>query len=284
MRWLRMAVILWASSTGINATEPATEDPASAVPPTGALIGRFVLDGDPPPPSELELIVLSHIEYKVPDESLLVDKSGGIANVVVWARNKNLPTPPADNLVPVTLTLREGRFSPHVLAVDTRREIVLKNEGDFTTSFCLDANDYPCVMVRPEEQRTLRSFITPVWQPPSRIYLQSDKTIKPAWLLKRPNSFMAVSDPQGNFRLENLPLGKHDFQVWHELADDLNTATWPEGRFSVEIKPGDNDLGTIKLPVKLFPKPPKPVATVPRYGTPTLAPPRPASVRSSKRN
>jgi hypothetical protein len=77
-----------------------------------------------------------------------------------------------------------------------------------------------------------------------------------AYVLPRDNPYFAVSKDDGAFEIKDLPAGKKlEFQVWHEVARDfkkLERKGWTKGRFSFEIKPGDNDLGEIRFDEKLF--------------------------------
>jgi hypothetical protein len=56
-----------------------------------------------------------------------------------------------------------------------------------------------------------------------------------------------VSKSDGTFSISKLPVGNLEFQVWHERVGYLVTPSWPRGRFEVQIRPGRNNLGTIKL-------------------------------------
>ena len=47
-------------------------------------------------------------------------------------------------------------------------------------------------------------------------------------------------------------VGQLEFQVWHERVGYLATPDWTKGRFEMEIKPGVNDLGTIKVAASLL--------------------------------
>ena len=42
-------------------------------------------------------------------------------------------------------------------------------------------------------------------------------------------------------------MGQWEFQAWHEKVGYLATPEWPKGRFRFTVKPGSNDLGTIKI-------------------------------------
>jgi hypothetical protein len=75
------------------------------------------------------------------------------------------------------------------------------------------------------------------------------------YILPRNNPYAAVSKEDGTFKIEKLPVGELEFQVWQERMGyvDLPSAkpAMPKGRFKITIKPGANDLGVIKVDPKL---------------------------------
>ena len=73
-----------------------------------------------------------------------------------------------------------------------------------------------------------------------------------AWILPLPHHYHGVSGTDGTFKIENLPIGKWEFQTWQERTGYLHTKNWKRGRFTVEIKPGENDLGEIRLEPRQF--------------------------------
>ena len=74
------------------------------------------------------------------------------------------------------------------------------------------------------------------------------------WILPRDNPYMAISKKDGTFAIAKLPVGQWEFQAWHERTENLERLEWPKGRFKVTVKAGQNDLGSIKLPSKMFEK------------------------------
>ena len=62
-----------------------------------------------------------------------------------------------------------------------------------------------------------------------------------AYHLPIDHPFVALSGEDGTFEIKDLPAGKHEFKVWHEAGQLL------EKSLMVTIKPGDNDLLTIKV-------------------------------------
>ena len=78
------------------------------------------------------------------------------------------------------------------------------------------------------------------------------------WLLVRANPYMTVSDENGRFEIEKLPVGKHTFQLWHERIGWLREIqigmhkTDERGRLTVTVEPGENDLHFAELAPELF--------------------------------
>src|SRR5690606_22273805 len=84
-------------AAGIEATQTTVEASTNAVEASGTLTGRFVFDGVPPMPKDLKPPKISTRdgreisptgkelieEDRIVDESLLVDRNGGIENVFV---------------------------------------------------------------------------------------------------------------------------------------------------------------------------------------------------------
>jgi len=56
-----------------------------------------------------------------------------------------------------------------------------------------------------------------------------------AYLLIQDHGYGAVSAADGTFTIPDLPVGKHRFDIWHE-------GNYLQQNFTVEIKPGDNDI------------------------------------------
>ncbi len=233
-------------------------------PTTGSLTIRFEYAGTPPERKEIKEYIwpaksddreLGRIDInnvagaKVFDESLVVGKDRGITNVLIWVRSPNIPAPPVGNLSPTTITLEKGRISPHVAAFQGPRELLWKNE---TTTLCnINFNESGFGVNRRLEAGEQASCKVPVDtahfdNAPVNI-ISNDHLWLKGWLLVRPNPYVAVSDEHGVARIENLPLGKWEFQVWHERAGWIQTIDWQRGRFEKEIEAGENDLGTRKL-------------------------------------
>lgn len=231
------------------------------------LTGRFVIEGTPPKPAKLK--VDKDVEccgnFDIRDESLLVGKDGGLANVYVYLRTK---------------TREKVKICPE-LAANAKKQVVLDNRDCIFAPHCLsiwtDKQELSIVNSDPVAQNVAFS---PLGGKPANIVLPAppDKAAKATWKFKKKqrlpvtiacnyhpweiayilpldHPYCAISKADGTFRIPKLPVGaKLEFQVWQERIGYLATDDWKRGRIKIQIKPGTNDLGTIKLPLDKFSK------------------------------
>jgi hypothetical protein len=225
----------------------------------GDLRGRFVFDGKAPAPKPLDVARLRDgalfAGLGLHDESLLVDKGGGLANVLVYALGtggKAHPDYAKDAAAKVRLTARGGRFEPHFLTLRTSQTLLLTNAERVAMNFKYNpppgGDDFNLLLPPGEEkERRLKNL--------QRIPGLVNCSIHPwmrAWVWPHEGPYATVSGADGTFVLAKLPVGEWEFQAWHERSGWVNARVWTKGRFKVRIKPGKNDLGTIKLAPALF--------------------------------
>jgi hypothetical protein len=225
-------------------------------PQTGTLKGRFIYNGSAPEPAVIVPNVNPQAfgEYRIIDESLLVPRMLGVQNILIWVQSKDIPVPVPGKLDPVTVQFKEGRFAPHAIAFQVPRDLVLKNGDEFVVCSFLGGmalNPAFRLGVPPQQQRLVTI------KEPEAAPLPLQSSLYPwvkSWILPLHHPYFAVTDEGGQFKIENLPLGTWQFQVWHERKGNLETRDWKRGRFTLGIKPGENDLGVIKIDPKLLEK------------------------------
>ncbi|HEX4130660.1 MAG TPA: hypothetical protein VHZ24_11510 [Pirellulales bacterium] len=227
----------------------------------GNVKAKFVYGGSPPTPAKIDANKDQQVCATPPqlvDESLLVDPNGGIANVLLYVRTKGVKVHPDYEKTAndkIDFDNKHCRFDPHVLAVRVSQTILFKNTDPIghNTNY-QPIGDTPVNPLLPggaeAPYKSNRSQITP--QPVSC-------NIHPwmkGYILARDNPYMAISAPDGTLEIKNLPTGEIEFQAWQEKSGYLavTTPSWPKGRFTHTVKPGDNDLGTIKVDPALFNK------------------------------
>ncbi len=234
----------------------------------GNLTGRFLYGGEPPAPVKLELNkdvdVCSPFEPHA--EQLLVNKENqGLANVVLWLEMPGRgQVPPIHESYAktakqeVVITNQKCQFSPHVTLLRTSQKLSLKNEDTIphNTSAALKRN-LPFNVVTPpgtDDQRSVRK----AERKPLKISCSIHAWMT-GWLLVQDHPYMAVTDAEGRFKIENLPVGEWTFQVWHEIPQAITAASkngkktaWKQGEVTVTIQKGENEFGEWTLAPQLF--------------------------------
>lgn len=232
----------------------------------GTLKGRFVFDGPPPAGATLDVNKdLECCKVKHKDESLVVSPDGGIANVVVYLKTDlkkaKLGVHPdydasADDQV--VLDNHTCRFEPHVLAMRTSQKLLVKNTDDCSHNTNISplggGGINPLIPAGGDiEHKFNRQQNLPV-----PVACNIHPWMK-AYVLPRENPYFAVTDADGNFEIKNVPAGADlEFQIWQEssgyVTGEVGKLKIEKGKLTYKLKPGDNDLGTIKLKPAIFKK------------------------------
>jgi hypothetical protein len=233
----------------------------------GSLSGTFLYGGDPPTPAKLT--PTKDVEYcgkfDLVDEKIIVNpENKGLANVVITlnpARGVKVPVHPdyESSAAGEVVMKNDGcRFEPRVALVRTTQTLVIANPDAVAHNSKLDclANNGRNPII-PAGQNVKEKFTKE-----ERLPVNVSCSIHP-WMSGRvvikEHPYMAVTDKDGNFTIANLPAGTWEFQIWHEspgyvqdVSVDGKKTKWSRGRVEVEIKPGDNKLGTIEMPAASF--------------------------------
>ncbi|MBL7044182.1 MAG: hypothetical protein ISR77_36470 [Pirellulaceae bacterium] len=224
------------------------------------LTGRFVYDGTAP--ERKKLTVDKDVEccgkFDIRDESLMVDKDGGLGNVFIYVRSRRVDVcPELEQSVKdkVVLDNRDCIFKPHCMTIwYTKQTFEIVNSDPVGQNVAFSPIfDTPQNIVLPVKGKATHTFGRNQTIPVKIVC--NYHPWESAYILPRDNPYAAVSKPDGTFRLTNLPVGELEFQVWQERSGYVATPDWARGRFKMEIKSGVNDLGTVKLDPELFAEP-----------------------------
>jgi hypothetical protein len=253
---------LLAKSAPIGASGAQTETAAKA---TGwaTLKGRFAFDGEPPKPKPLDVNKDQSVCGKHPlvNESLEVGSDRGLANVVLFVRNRKVEVHPdyaADATKPVLLDNSGCRFEPHIATVRTGQPLLVKNSDPVShnTNADLKSNDPFNVVIAGNSDSQQK--LTSAEAVPAVVSCTIHPWMK-GYVLVQPHPYMVVSKKDGTFEIKNLPAGVPlEFQLWHEASSGKNGALAIEagdvksqdnGRFSITLQPDEvRDLKEIKVP------------------------------------
>ena len=232
----------------------------------GTIKGRFTFGGAAPTAAELKADKDVEVcgKHKLVSEELVVGTDKGIANVVVYVRDKGVKVNPAAaeaaKTVKPVLDNAGCRFEPHVVFVQTGQELVIKNSDSVGhNSNVATVKNPPSNNLIPAGQQATTSFSSDE-AIPAQVTCNIHPWMK-AWLLVRPNPYGAVSKADGSFEIKDVPAGEVELQFWHEKAGYIGEMTIggksekaSKGRKKVTVAAGGTDLGEIVLEPAVFNK------------------------------
>jgi plastocyanin len=238
--------------------------PSGASAEWGTLKGRFVLNGELP--AAAALTVDKDVEvcgkHKLVSEEVVVGENKGVANVVVFVRDKKVKVKPeleaaAKDAKPVLDNLN-CRFEPHVLFVQAGQDLVIKNSDPVGhNSNIATVKNAPSNNLIPAGGQVTAKFGSDE-AIPAQVTCNIHPWMK-GWIVVRNNPYATVSKADGSFELADLPAEEVELQFWHEKAGYIGEMTIngkaekvSKGRKKMKVAAGETDLGEIGLDAKLF--------------------------------
>ncbi|MGB8854742.1 MAG: hypothetical protein WCC69_14400 [Pirellulales bacterium] len=232
----------------------------------GSIKGRFVFGGDAPAASELKADKDVEVcgKHKLVAEELVVGADKGIANVVVYVRDKGVKVNPELAAAAASqkpeLDNKDCRFEPHVQFVQTGQEFIIKNSDSVGhNSNVATVKNPPSNNLIPAGGQSTVKF-TSDEAIPAQVTCNIHPWMK-AWLVVRPNPYAAVSKADGSFEIKGVPAGEVELQFWHEKAGYIGEMTMggkaekaAKGRKKVAVAATGTDLGEIVLAPGVFQK------------------------------
>ena len=160
---------------------------------------------------------------------------------------------------PVEIDNKNCRFVPHALFVRTGQTLKLKNSDDVGHNChitCFNNEENINLSPGTSVDVTLKN----PEKIPGNVTCDVHKWMD-AVVLVRDEPYVAITDVDGNFLIENIPTGTWRFQFWHKKAGYLRQLQVPghkvgrKGEIEVTIKNGETlDLGKLIFPAKHFKK------------------------------
>ncbi len=233
----------------------------------GNLKGRVVYGGEKP--AVMFETISADKEFCSPhkpvNESIVVGDGNGLANVVVFLYVATGGKAPAVHpsyeetaKAVVEMNNEKCRFEPHVVLLRTTQTLALGNKDTVGHNSKVDTFSTPSINPIIPAGGVYEHSLPAEERLPARVSCSIHPWMR-GWIVVKESPYMAVTNEKGEFEIANLPVGSLTFQFWQETAgyldkvqvDGKDTA-WARGRVDVEIKPGDNDLGTITVPAAEF--------------------------------
>ena len=184
----------------------------------------------------------------IPDDTLVVNPANnGIANVFIYLRKAPADVHPDLKAVPTTKPVLDQlgcRFLPHGLTLRVGQSVQCINSdgaahnlhtnpvAGTSENFIVQPNDKVGKDVKFALNETL----------PVKVNCDIHSWMDAYWLVSD-HPYVAVTDADGKFKIENLPVGEHEFRVWHERQGYLNRT------YKVKVVAGQNPpLAVEKVP------------------------------------
>lgn len=219
----------------------------------GSIRGQIVVEGEIP---ERQLLIAKDANVKDQQvcaakdhyaEDLLIDKeSRGLANVFVYLAKKPKSIHP-DLVEPgksdVSFAHEGCQFMPHCLVVRVGQTIQIGNEDAIShnTHAYPSRNSVISVGFAPmmKEPLPYRCRIAEAF--PFKVGCDYHPWMIGYWLIVD-HPYAALTDKDGKFQIDQLPVGEHTFKIWHERSGYL------ERSFKITVTAGDAvELPTMKL-------------------------------------
>ncbi len=218
-------LVVAALSPAQDAVEPATEKPYVRTGAEATLSGRINLAGKLPRPRVLDMSadLACYRVNRRPRSEWFKGNRGRLANVFVYVKSEVLDAytfaPPHS---PAILEHKGCRYVPHVLGMQLGQQLMIFNRDP------TQHNTHPVPKTNREWNQTQAEGsppITRMFELPETFILFKDN--QHPWENARvgifTNPFFAISDQNGNYRIEGLPAGRYTVVAWHERLGEQSS-------------------------------------------------------------
>ncbi|MBX3421013.1 MAG: methylamine utilization protein [Pirellulaceae bacterium] len=235
---------------------------------TATLRLKIVVDGQVPVAKKLDNINDAFCaENPIVSDALIVGPGGALKNfAVIFDEEKSKLKVPADMLkAPEASHVLDNvkcMFEPKVIVARSGQTISVKNSDNTGHNANFQFFNNPAT-----------NFLVPAGQ--SKDYVLKPNLIEPtampvvcnvhpwmkAFVIVKQHPYVGVTNEEGILEIGSLPVGSGAvFRLWHEASGaiaeikvDGKTVKLTRGnRWELDLKPGLNDVGEIKLDAKLF--------------------------------
>ena len=245
-----------ANEPAAEALKPVSKPAEGGDAKWGTIKGRMVWGGgEIPKPVVLDTSKepLCAADGPVHSEKWVINsKNKGVRYVFVWLRPEEdkgqLPVhPDLEKIKDTKVEIDQPccKFEPHALALRKGQVLVAKNSSKFAHNF-----DWKGLLPQQGNNTLIPSGSKiEIEIKPSQYSINISCGIHPwmsgkIWVFDHP--YFAVTDADGKFEIKNAPVGKFRIVAWHEEGGWRNQETKKAGD-PIEIKPGENDLGTLEV-------------------------------------
>jgi Carboxypeptidase regulatory-like domain len=187
---------------------------------TGALAGRAVFEGQPPPPPELIMSAdpacVQRAGLAVKSDAVLVDATGGLQNVFVYISSGLDPRATFDvPAEPVVLDQVRCGYVPRVAGIRIGQPLQIVNSDPLLhNAHARPIANRPFNIGQPiQGMRSTQMFTTP------EVMVSIGSDIHPwmaAFIGVMAHPFFAATGADGAFAINGIPPGDYTVEAWHE--------------------------------------------------------------------
>jgi plastocyanin len=179
----------------------------------GSISGTVKFKGTAPAPKKLDVGKDKEVCGKAPkvDQSLIVE-GGNLVNAVVTITD--IKKGKKIEVKKVQLDQNGCEYHPHVLAFPAGSTVeVLNPDGILHNVHSYSKANTPFNMAQPKFKKTLDVKV----DKPEVIEVKCDvHGWMHGWLVASETPYFAVTDKSGTFKLDNVPAGSYNVELWHE--------------------------------------------------------------------
>jgi plastocyanin len=173
---------------------------------------------------------------EVAQEKILVGGNKGLANAVVslpGAKGGGAPKK-------VEIDQKGCKFVPRVVAMQAGGEIDVKNSDGILHNIHTYSSANPSIN---KAQPRFKKVMTEKFEKPEVVKVTCDvHSWMLGWIAVMPTPYMSVTNESGVARIDNVPAGKHQVEVWHEVLGKQAK--------DVEVKAGETAKVVIEMTKK----------------------------------
>ena len=226
----------------------------------GDISGQIIFDGDIP---KRVLIIVEGANVKNADicaandllsDELLVDpKTKGVANVFVYIYHKKAngmkihPDLQNSKKKQIVFDQKGCRFIPHVMVVRTDQTVIIKSADNcaHNTHTTTIFNDEFNSIITANDRVGVKLPLTVPESLPMPVKCDLHPWMKAHWLIIN-HPYATVTDKEGRFTIEKLPVGEFEFRIWHERPGYIDR------KYVVTVKEGETKLDPVLVPASKF--------------------------------
>lgn len=185
----------------------------------GTLTGRVRWNGARPP---MEAIAVTRSPEACgqtsPFPALVIGAEGGVQNTFVYIEGitRGRALPPASDADAPIIDQQSCVYNPHVSGIGVGRAIGFRNSDGVLHNVHATWSDDQTWFNIAQPTRGMTTRRTAERAGIARIVCDAGHTWMLSWVHVMPHPYFAVTDANGQFRIEGLPPGQYTVKAWHE--------------------------------------------------------------------